>query len=171
MARATTRINLTQEQRKLLQSMVRSREVAHSLVVRAQIILQAEEGINNKTIGQKVGLCEETISFWRKRWLKGSEELEKKKDKPKEIGEVIGKILSDKGRAGRPGKYSAEQIIGLIALACEPPPAPLNHWTHKDLIREAVKRKIVASLSTSSIGRFLKSGQHQTASHQILAQS
>lgn len=155
MARPTTPLNLTQEQNNLLQSIARSREVPHSLVLRAQIILQAGQGINNKTISLNLGLCEDTVGFWRQRWMDGNAELEKFADKPKELRAAIGRLLADKARSGSPGKFSAEQVCQFIALACETPPEHLSHWTHKDLVREAVKREIVDSMSTSTAGRFL----------------
>ena len=57
MARPTTPINLTSIQDEYLQSVVRSREVPHSRVQRAQIILKAAAGDSNKKISQDLGLC------------------------------------------------------------------------------------------------------------------
>jgi hypothetical protein len=55
-------------------------------------------------------------------------------------------------------KFSAEQIAGLIALACEPPAdsgLPVSHWTPPELAREAVKRGLVQSISPRQVDRFL----------------
>ena len=57
MARPTTPINLSPGQSELLQSIVRSREVPHSLVQRAQIVLAIGEGRTNKAIAGELGLC------------------------------------------------------------------------------------------------------------------
>ncbi|NJO18648.1 MAG: helix-turn-helix domain-containing protein [Thioploca sp.] len=134
------------------------------------MIRQAGQGINNKTISLNLGWCEDTIGLWRQRWLEGCVELEKFADKPKELRIAIGKLLADKARPGSPGKFSAEQVCQFIALAGETPPEHLSHWTYKDLVREAVNRGIVESLSTSSAGRFLKSGGTQAAPDKVLAQ-
>jgi hypothetical protein len=83
MARPTLPINLTPEQRDLLQRLARSRETPHSLVVRTQMILHAAEGRQNKTMAGTLGVCEETISFWRERWLSGQGELAKGAGHPK----------------------------------------------------------------------------------------
>lgn len=167
MARPTTPINLTPEQNNILNSIARSRETPHSLVLRAQIILQAAPGITNKTINLNLNRCEDTVGLWRQRWVKGGAELEKSANKPKELGN----LLADRARPGSPGKFSAEQVCQFMALACETPPEHLSHWTHKDLVREAVKRGIAESLSTSSAGGFLKSGRAQAAPDKVLAQS
>ncbi len=76
MARPTAPINLSPEQNELLQAIIRSREVPHSLVQRAQIVLAVGEGRANKAIAGELGLCEETVGLWRKRWLQGCAGLE-----------------------------------------------------------------------------------------------
>ena len=63
MARPTTPISLSPEQNELLQSIIRSREVPHSLALRARIVLAASQGLSNKAIAQALGLCEETVGF------------------------------------------------------------------------------------------------------------
>lgn len=119
MARPTPLIHLSQEQSDLLQRLERSREISHSLVLRARIVLKAAQGMNNKRIGQELGVYEHGVGFWRKRWLEGSAELEKYTSKPKELRRAVSRLLSDKARSGSPGKFSAEQVCQLIALACD----------------------------------------------------
>lgn len=93
MARPTLPINLTPEQRDLLARLARSRETPHSLVVRTQRILSAAEGRPNKTIAGTLGVCEETVSFWRKRWLSSQDELAKGAGHPQRLREVVGRLL------------------------------------------------------------------------------
>ena len=169
MARPTTPIYLTKEQQQALESIANSREISYSLVQRSQIILKAAAGMTNRQIAQEINLAHENVGIWRKRWLQRCHELEKWTGNPKQLRAVICQQLSDNYRSGHPGKFTPEQICQIIALACEKPPAPLTHWTIQDLTREAVKRSIVESISTSSIWRFLKSGGFKTTSHSILA--
>lgn len=103
--------------------------------------------------------------------MEGAEELEKLNSQPKELRAAIGQRLADQARPGSPGKFSAEPVCQLIALAGETPPEPLSRWTLGELVKETINRKIVKTLSTSSAGRLLKSGRPQTAPHKILAQS
>jgi len=171
MARPTPLINLSQEQNDLLESLERSREMPHSLVLRARLILKAAAGMNNKTIGQELGIEEHRVGLWRRRWLEGCAELEKYTGKPKALRRAVSRLLSDKARSGSPGKFSAEQVCQLIALACETPPEYLSHWTYKELAQESVRRGIAPGMSKTTVGRFLKSGRPETASQQILALS
>ncbi len=150
-------LTLSSEQQGILETIVRSREAPHSLVQRAQIVLSAHAGERNKAISQRLELCEETVGFWRKRWLTESLALEKQADQPKPLREAISQLLADKPRPGCPGIFTAEQICQLLAVACETPPEHLSHWTQPELARTAIERGIVDTISSSSIGRFLKS--------------
>ncbi len=171
MARPLPPLKLNIELQEILQTIARSREAPYSLVQRAQIVLEASTGSYNKTISQALGLCEETVGFWRKRWIDSRIELEKLKDKPKPLREAVSQTLADKPRPGCPGTFTAEQICQLLAVACETPPAHLSHWTQPELARAVIDRGIVDSISASSVGRFLKSGGFKTSSNQILAES
>lgn len=87
MARPTAPIDLSPEQRRLLQSLAGSREVPHGLVQRAQIVLAASQGRTNKAIAAEMGLCEETVGLWRKRWVQDSVGLEKLEQRPRALRE------------------------------------------------------------------------------------
>ncbi len=68
-------------------------------------------------------------------------------------------MLSDELRPGSKSKFSVEQIVQIVAIACEDPGSselPLTHWTRKELADEAVKRGIVEQISPRSVGRNLK---------------
>ena len=90
MARPLSTLKLTIELQDILQTIARSREAPHSLVQRAEIVLSASTGRNNKSIRQDLGLCEETVGFWRKRWVDNTAELDTFKDKPKQLREAVG---------------------------------------------------------------------------------
>lgn len=170
MARPTSPIYLSPEQEKLLQSIGCSREVPHGLVQRAKIVLAVRQGHTNKAIAEDLGLCEETVGLWRKRWVQGSAELNKLEQKPKRLREAISALLADQPRPGCPGTFTAEPICQIMAIACEKPPEPLDHWTRPDLVREAIQRGIVERISETSVGRFLKSGGAKTPSEPVLAE-
>lgn len=124
----------------------------------AQIGLAASEGRANKAIAAEMGLCEETVGLWRKRWLEGGMDLDKLEHQPKRLREAVGRLLADRPRPGCPGTFTAEQMCRILAMACETPPDHLSHRTRPELARAAVRRGIVAQISETSIGRFLKSG-------------
>jgi transposase len=155
---------ITEEQKMHLESTANSRETSHSLVQRSQIVLKASEGMSNKAISKSMGINEETVGMWRRRWFENREELDKYAGKPKLLKKALKQLLSDKKRLGSPCKFSSEEICQLIALACETPPEHLSHWTRKELARNAIERGIVESISASTMGRFLKSGGFKTPS-------
>jgi transposase len=74
------------------------------------------------------------------------------------------KLLADEPRPGCPGKFTAEQITLLFALACEPPEKsglPITHWTGAELAAEAIKRGIFESISVSQVNRLLREAELQ----------
>jgi transposase len=158
MARPTKPLILSAHQEAYLQTLVRSRQLPHSVVQRAQIVLQAAAGRPNNAIAAGLGLSEDTVGFWRRRWLDNSADLAPLEEQPKPLATAIDALLADQARPGSPGTFSAEQVCRIIALACETPPSYLSHWTHGELAREAVKRHIVTAISPATIRRFLKSG-------------
>ncbi|MEE4379348.1 MAG: helix-turn-helix domain-containing protein [Candidatus Competibacteraceae bacterium] len=171
MARPAPLIEVSPEQRTLLEGLARSRETAHSLVQRAQLVLRAADGAHNKQIAQVLGLGEDSVGQWRRRWANAQHALADLAGQPKRLRAEVERLLSDQPRSGCPGDFTAEQICQIIALACQPPPPPLTHWTRDDLVRETITRGIAETISASTIGRFLKSGRPQAASHPLLAQS
>ena len=164
MARPLSPLTLTPEQRELIQAITRSREIPHSLAQRARIILAADAGDSNKAISQALDLCEDTVGFWRKRWVNECANLEKWAGKPNQLRAAVSRLLADRPRPGCPGVFTAEQICQLIAIACEAPPEHLSHWTPPELAQTLIKRGIVETISASSVGRFFKSGGFETAS-------
>ncbi len=169
MARPAPLINLTPEQRTVLEGLARRREIAHSLVQRAQIVLRAADGEPSKPIAYALGLNEEAVGQWRRRWADAQDRLAALAGS--RLFAAIKAVLSDRPRSGAPGDFTPEQICQIIALACETPPPPLTHWTRHDRVRETIARGIAPTMSASTIGRFLKSGRPQAPSHPLLAQS
>ena len=135
------------------------------------MVLLMNAGKRNKAIGEELHLQEETVGKWRKRWLLAASTLEAAKGKPKALRQVIESTLADAPRPGIEPTFTAEQVCQIIALACETPPDHLSHWSHTTLAQEAVKRGIVETISSTTIGRFLKSGADKAAFVALLAQS
>jgi putative transposase len=74
---------------------------------------------------------------------------------------ALEQVLTDEARPGTPPTFTPQQIVAIIALACEDPRLSdysFEHWTPNDLAREAIKRRIVESISPASIRLFLKRG-------------
>jgi len=90
----------------------------------------------------------------------------------KQLTQLIISVLQDSERPGTPANFSTEQVVQIVALACESPSEsgrPVSHWTPAELADEAVKRGIVEEISPRSVGRFLKRGYSTTSDARRLA--
>jgi hypothetical protein len=162
-------INLSDRQRKQLEHIANRTTNAYRLVKRAKIILGAASGINNTVLSQQLQLHRRRVRMWRQRWLEAGEQLanaEAEAVSDKELKKMIENILNDAPRPGTPKFFRVEQVVQIVALACEDPSKsqrPVSHWTPTELADEAKKRAIVSKISPRSVGRFLK-GSDATAS-------
>jgi len=161
-------IELTLEQRELLNQVSNSWTSNQAHVERARIILLSAERKTNYQIGIDLGVSAHCASKWRERWRAKAAELsaaEAEEEKSAYRQRVL-ELLDDAPRAGCPEKFTAEQICQILSVACEAPEEsehPLSHWSLSSLIAEVVRRGIVESISRSQIHVFLKSCGYQTA--------
>ena len=117
----TRRVQITERQQKLLLEFSRSRSEAKALSQRAQIILAAFGGRLNEEIADEVGLTCKHVGRWRRRWQDAWDELTRLECmEPSKLKTAIRETLSDAPRSGSPGKFSAAQVCGILAVACEP---------------------------------------------------
>lgn len=155
--------------------MARRQTSSVQLLRRVQIILQMAQGKNNQQVGREMGVHRETVRQWRERWIIATARLftvEATAD-DKQLRQFIESVLADEIRPGTPARFSLEQIVEILAIACEKPDAcdyPLSHWTPQALRAEAIKRGIVEQISVRQVGRFLKGGGLATAPESLLAQ-
>jgi putative transposase len=115
-----------------------------------------------------------TVRRWRGRWAEAAETLAELEEQAedKELLAATEHVLSDAYRSGTPATFSAEQVVQIIALACETPTdsgRPVSHWTPRELADEAVKRGIVQSISPQSVARFLKRSDAKATQVSLLA--
>jgi transposase len=108
------RIELTVDERAALMTLTRPSEQAR-MVLRASIVLAAADGISNAGIARQLGVCEDTVRKWRRRYAETR---------------LAG--LADAPRSGRPRRFSPMQRAQVVALACELPASrgmPLSRWS------------------------------------------
>ncbi len=173
--RKQVRIELTGRQRSELERIVRRQTSSQRLVRRARIVLACADGHNNERVSGIVGVYREAVREWRARWLAESERLGRLEEEgdDRALSIAIEGVLSDAPRSGAPPAFTPEQVVGIVALACEDPKGsgrPVAQWTTPELAQEAVKRGIVPSISPRSVGRFLGRGGYQAPPGQVLAQ-
>ncbi len=169
-----TKIELSSRQEALLNQLCRRQTSPQHQVRRARIILKAASGKTNKQIAEELGLARITVRDWRERWAEAAAFLdEAQQADDKQLLMLIERVLADAYRPGTPAKFSPEQVVQIIALACEEPALsdrPISHWTAKELAAEAVKRGILKSISPQSVERFLKGSRAKAAPDTLLAQ-
>ena len=158
--KSATKIELSKKQEQILKEHASGSHTPLHLKTRSQIVLNAAKGWTNNTIEKNMGLDPSTVQRWRDRYGKQHEELKRAEaETPHKIRSIIERILSDEQRPGCPSRYTDEQVAAIIALACENPAElelPFSHWTVGLLRIEAIKLRIVDSISVRQVGRFLK---------------
>jgi putative transposase len=169
-------IDVTPREQRILEHIVRQQNNPQWLVRRAKIILRAAADQTNGQIARELGITRNTVSSWRERWQASEAQREAvahEMDDDKSLRALLEDIFRDNPRSGSPGKFSAEQMAQIMAIACEDPEAngyPVSHWTPKEIVMEAVKRGVVARISERQVGRFLKRGRLEAPSDPLLAQ-
>jgi putative transposase len=141
-------LKLTPAEREQLTQLVSRHSTPQQIALRANIVLLADQGLNHRGIMDHLNISRDMARLWRNRWL----ELSAKKTP------VLDR-LADEPRSGTPAKFSLEQMVNLIALACEKPSQygrPISHWTARELADEAMKQGIVECISPRHVGRLLQ---------------
>ncbi|MBV8676724.1 MAG: helix-turn-helix domain-containing protein [Planctomycetaceae bacterium] len=168
-------IQVSPAQQDVLHRIQRQQTADQRLVRRASLILALSTHPCVEAVAQKLGLTRPTVRAWRDRWLEATEVLQRaeREQTPPQLRRLVELILDDAPRPGRPATFSPEQIVQIIAVACEPPEQsgrPISHWTARELADEVQKRGIVATISPRSVGRFFKRGRVAAAPQPLLAQ-
>lgn len=132
MARVAPRIQLSKEERSKLLGIVRKERSEQRMVLRAKIILLADEGFLNKEIMEKLGISKPVVIKWRRRFME--KRMEGLKDSP---------------RPGKPRVYSPDIRIKIVAEACKPPEGQ-THWSTRTLAKH------IGGVSYTTVHRILK---------------
>jgi putative transposase len=173
---AAAAIAVSAIQQTLLQRLAQRQTAPQRLVRRAQIILALAANPRVDAVARQLGLTRVSARLWRDRWLQTADALgraEQEQAPEAALLDLIEQALADAPRPGCPATCGPEQIVGLVALACEPPSGsgrPISHWTARELADEAAKRQLVKRISPRTVGRFLKRGRAATTPEPLLAQ-
>lgn len=139
----TYRVQLTEDEKKLLQQQVVARKTEQSKAKRAKIILKADENPDwtDAQIAGNIGCSPALVRKWRKRWCQT-------------------RSLSEAPRSGRPCLFQAIVRAQVTAIACSKPTdfdIPLARWSCSDIATHLITLGIVVSIATSTVWRWLKS--------------
>jgi transposase len=116
--RKATAIKLSDEERDVLERLVRRRKVSRGEAQRAEIILHAADGLNNCEIAKAVSATRQTVRTWRNRFAKHR---------------LDG--LDDEPRCGAPRKIGDDRIEEIVTRTLDTKPEDATHWSTRGLAR------------------------------------
>jgi transposase len=116
-SRATV-ITLTQDERRVLEQVVRTSTAPAREVLRARIVLAAAAEQRNDAIARRLGVSANVVSRWRVRFAKDG---------------LAG--LQEAPRSGRPEHYGEATERQVLAKLDEPPPAGWARWNGRLLAK------------------------------------
>ena len=134
-------ITLSSVDPAVLEERSRAYTARFATVVRAKIVLLAADGEQNTKIAQRLSVHVDVVSTWRKRFFESA---------------LAG--LDDRPGRGRPRSFTPEVVAEIKAMACEPPSqreVPLSRWSSAELAAQALAEGLVASMSASTVRRWL----------------
>ena len=111
------KIVLSDKDRETLIRWKRSPTTSQKLVRRAEIVLGAAEGLNNKTLSEKGLGSQQTICLWRKRYAEQG---------------ITG--LQDEPKPGRPRTIGRDKTAEIVAATLTPPEG-MTHWSARRLAK------------------------------------
>src|SRR5450755_3004969 len=153
MPKRATQITLCEEEQTALVRLTKRHGSAQQLVLRARIVLAANEGQGNAEIARHLSVTAETARLWRDRWAALQDISLKDRG--------IEERLADAPRPGVPARITAEQRCQMEVLACEAPSQagrPISQWSGREIAEEMVQRGIVERISRRHAARLLKKG-------------
>ena len=118
--RVAPAIVLTQEQEEELNKLVRSGLTSVRLAQRAQIVLLAAQGLQNKDIAEQLGVGRVQVARWRERYLAAG----------------VSGIERDLPRGAPPVKVDVER---LVELTTQTEPEAATHWSTRKMAAQIVK--------------------------------
>ena len=141
------KVYLTLEQRQELETLTRSGQGAAKTLLRARILLMADEEHpqgrwRDEQIARALGIHRNTIGRIRKRFV-----LE---------GTVPALRRRLQGQPSVPTKLDGVREAHLIALCCAAPPSGRARWTLSLLSNELTRRGVVTSICRETVRRTLK---------------
>ncbi len=117
--RRACEITLTDDIRRILERLSKSRSTEARLVERARIVLLAAAGRENKDIASELGITRATVGRWRDRFSERG----------------IAGIEKDAPRGGRPPKAREDLARKIVEMTTRQKPENATHWSTRTLAR------------------------------------
>ncbi len=129
-------LSVTEAERAELEHRVTAHTTSHRDRTRARVVVLAADGIAGRRIAKEVGLSEQAVCKWRRRF--SAQGLDG---------------LDDSPRSGRPRVYGPTERLVLSAKATEERPDVDAQWSHSTLAAAMADAGI--GISASQVGRIL----------------
>ncbi len=133
-------IHLDAEGRDKLRAIIKKGKSSARTIRRAQTLLFADEGKDDKQIAYLLKCAESSVYCTRRRYCEKGLEI----------------ALKEKARSGRPEKLVGKSKAHLIALACSEPPEGRACWTMQLLTDRCISLELVDSITKDTVRRVLK---------------
>jgi transposase len=104
---------LTHAARKQLETIRQGRTTPRGIVLRANIVLGAADGIANHVLARNLSTSLPTVLLWRRRYE----------------NEGLAGVLEDHPRSGRPKQISADKETGIVEATIKTHPKDASHWS------------------------------------------
>ena len=140
MSRKKYIVELTDEERTLLDRLVKTGKVTARKRTRALVLLATADGLPDTQIAATLRCGVRTVERIRERF----------------VTEGFERSLTDLPRATAPRKLDGKDEALLVALACSDAPAGRTTWTMQLLADKLVELNVVESISDETVRRILK---------------
>ncbi len=139
-------LNLTDEERRQLESLSHRSRTASFLARRARIVLACADGGDNKTVARRLRLSPTTVCKWRGRFVRDR---------------LDG--LHDEPRPGAPRRIGDDQIEQVIIRTLETKPQGASQWS----VREMAKATGLNRMAINRIWRAFGLQPHRTETFKL----
>lgn len=133
-------INLSDDEREMLEEMTRKGSLKARQFKRAMILLKADEGLSDPQIMAALNVSRPCVERIRKRF----------------VADGIERALNEDPRPGQKRKLDGRAEAMLIATACTEAPEGHERWTLRLLADKLVKLEVVDTISYETVRRTLK---------------
>lgn len=122
-------LEITPDERAVLERNVRRRKTAQQLALRSRIVLSCAEGSDNKTVAAMLRVTPHTVGKWRSRFV---------------ADRLDG--LYDEQRPGAPRTLDDDKVEAIVVQTLESTPDNATHWSTREMARQI-------GLSPSTVSR------------------
>src|SRR5918997_5078058 len=133
-------VDLTNEERASLTSLLGKGVAPARKLTRARILLLADDGGSDQAIAAALHVHPATVERTRRRFVEGGAE----------------RALNEQSRPGGRPKLDGKQEAMLVALACSQAPEGRSRWTLQLLADQLVELHVVEVISDETVRRTLK---------------